>query len=222
MDNKTVLVTGGSRGIGKAICKIFADNGYAVIAPTRSEMDLRSRESVKQFILTHPEGFDVIINNAGINEIHLVGELNESDYDDMVSINLTSPFMLINGFIGKMAERKYGRIVNIASIWSVVSKPGRSVYSSSKHGILGLTATVALEYSKYNVLCNSVSPGFTLTDLTRKNNTAQQIAEISKSIPIGRMAEVEEIASVVYFLASSNNTYITGQNIVVDGGYALQ
>lgn len=163
----------------------------------------------------------MIINNAGINEIHAVGELNEVDYDNMIAVNLTAPYLITNGFINKMVEREYGRIVNIASIWSIVSKPGRGVYSSAKRGLHGLTTTLATEYAIKNILTNTVSPGFTLTDLTRKNNTTDEINAISKLIPIGRMAEVNEIANAVYFLASRENTYINGQNLVVDGGFSL-
>lgn len=217
----SVLITGGSRGIGKATCELFRSKGYNVTAPNRDELELSDKESVKKYIESHPEGFDIIINNAGINEIHEVGELDEMDLEKMMSINLISPYMLINGFIKRMAEKKFGRIVNIASIWSVVSKPGRSVYSSTKRGLHGLTTTLAMEYGKFNVLSNTISPGFTLTDLTRKNNTPEQIEAISSTIPVQRMAEVDEIARAVYFVGSPENTYINGQNIVVDGGYSL-
>ena len=110
--------------------------------------------------------------------------------------------------------------MNIGSIWATVSKSGRCVYSATKNGIHGVTNTLAVELAPYNILVNTVCPGFTLTELTYKNNTEEQIAEISKDIPIGRMAEPKEMAEVVYFLGSENNTYLTGQKITVDGGFA--
>lgn len=131
----SVLITGGSRGIGKATSEIFIKNGYDVKTPPRSELDLLSRESINRYIQSQPEGFDIIINNAGLNEIHNIGELNISELDDMISVNLVAPYLITNGFIKKMVERGFGRIVNIASIWSIVSKPGRSVYSATKRGI---------------------------------------------------------------------------------------
>ncbi len=218
----SVLITGGSRGIGKATSEIFIKNGYDVKTPPRSELDLLSRESINRYIQSQPEGFDIIINNAGLNEIHNIGELNISELDDMISVNLVAPYLITNGFIKKMVERGFGRIVNIASIWSIVSKPGRSVYSATKRGIHGLSTTLALEYGQYGILSNTVSPGFTLTDLTIKNNSPEEIEKISSTIPIKRMANTEEIAKAIYFVGSAENTYITGQNIVVDGGFSLQ
>ena len=118
-----------------------------------------------------------------------------------------------------MKLQNYGRIVNIGSIWGIVSKRGRVVYSATKHGIHGLTKTLAVELAEYNILVNTVCPGFTLTELTKKNNTDEEIAKISLNIPMGRMAESEEIASMVCYLVSDKNTYATGQLIAVDGGF---
>jgi 3-oxoacyl-[acyl-carrier protein] reductase len=217
-----VLVTGGSRGIGEAISELFSENGYEVCSPGRDELDLNSRESIKTFIRKNKEGFDVIINNAGVNPINLIEETDEREMDEAMMINLIAPLLIIKGFAPKMKQRKSGRIVNIGSIWGVVSKPKRAVYSSSKHGLHGLTMTTALELSDFGILVNTVSPGFTLTDMTKKNNTSEEIDKIGKNIPLRRMADPIEIAKAVFFLGSFNNTYITGQNIVVDGGYSIQ
>jgi len=218
----SVLVTGGSRGIGKAISEAFAKNGYDVRSPGRDELDLSSKRSIADFIKKNKEGFDVIINNAGINPINLIEDTKESDIDETMMVNLIGPMLLIRGFAAKMKEMKRGRIVNIGSIWSVVSKPGRSVYSATKHGIHGLTMTLALELAPFGILVNTVSPGFTLTELTKKNNGPEEIKKIEKMIPAGRMAEPSEMAKAVFFFGSFENTYITGQNIVVDGGYSIQ
>ena len=137
----------------------------------------------------------------------------------MMEVNLKSPIRLLRAVTPKMKEGHYGRIVNIGSIWSVVSKRGRTVYSVTKHGIHGLTKTLAVELAEYNILVNTVCPGFTLTELTKKNNTQDEIDAISREIPLGRMAKPEEIASAVCYLVSEQNTYLTGQIIAVDGGY---
>ena len=217
-----VLVTGGSRGIGKAISEIFAGNSYDVYSPGRNELDLASKASVGSFIKANPKGFDVIINNAGINPINSIEDVKEADIDDTVMVNMIAPILLIRGFVPEMKKKKCGRIVNIGSVWNVVSKPKRSIYGSTKHGIHGLTAALALELSDLGILVNTVSPGFTLTDMTKQNNPPAEIEKIGKQIPLGRMAEPEEIAKVVFFVGSFDNTYITGQNIVVDGGYSIQ
>ncbi len=217
---KTVLVTGGSRGIGKAICERFSSAGYRVIAPTRNEMDLADAASVESYIARNlNEQIDVIINNAGINDVHLVEEITDDEISRTMAINLTSPLRLLRGFVGGMKQRGYGRIVNIASIWAVVSKAGRCTYSATKNGIHGITNTLAVELAPNGILVNTVCPGFTLTELTYQNNSKEQIAEISKEIPLGRMAEPAEIAELVYFLGSEQNTYITGQKITADGGF---
>ncbi len=218
---RKVLITGASRGIGKAIADKFETEGYQVITPTRGDMDLSNPESVETFVEKHQnEYFDVIINNAGINEINEITQVTDEELQAMMNINLISPIRLLRGFTEQMKRHQYGRIVNIGSIWATVSKSGRCVYSATKNGIHGVTNTLAVELAPYNILVNTVCPGFTLTELTYKNNTEEQIAEISKDIPIGRMAEPKEMAEVVYFLGSENNTYLTGQKITVDGGFA--
>jgi len=220
---KTVLVTGGSRGIGKAIVQKFEAEGYHTFAPSHQELNLDSVESVDAFIEAHRKaGFDVIINNAGINEISLLENITDDQLDRMMQINLLSPIRLLRGLVGPMKENKYGKIVNIGSIWAVVSKEGRLVYSATKNALHGVTNTLALELGPYNILVNTVCPGYVLTELTRKNNTVEEIEIISSTLPLRRMAQPEEIANFVYFLASENNTFITGQKIAIDGGFTIQ
>lgn len=218
---RRVLVTGGSRGIGNAIVKKFEQSGYEIFAPTRLELNLADGNSIEQFVEMHKyEYFDVIVNNAGCNDIHEITEITDDELENMMAVNLIAPIKLLRGFVKEMKRRKYGRIVNIGSIWAVVSKSGRCVYSATKNGIHGVTNTLAIELAQYNILVNTVCPGFTLTELTRKNNSVEQITEICKDIPMGRMAEPKEIAEIVYFLCSEANTYMTGQKITVDGGFS--
>ncbi len=215
------LVTGGSRGIGAAIATQLRSEGYEVYTPTHSELDLSSVESIDAFCKKYEQvTFDVLVNNAGLNDIHLVEEVTEEEMLRMMNVNLIAPIRLIRGIVPNMKRQKYGRIVNIGSIWGLAGKPGRVVYAATKHGIHGITQTLAVELAPYNILVNTVCPGFTLTELTRKNNSPEQIAEISAFIPMGRMAQPEEQAKAVCFLAGETNTYITGQQLAVDGGYA--
>lgn len=218
---RKALITGGSRGIGKAIANKFRDHGYEVFTPTRQELNLLDGESINTFVEKYKdETFDVIVNNAGINDIHEITDITDIEIEQMMATNLVAPIKLLRGFVGNMKKNKYGRIVNIASIWAVVSKGGRCVYSATKNGIHGVTNTLAVELAKDNILVNTVCPGFTMTELTKKNNTADEIARIAADIPMQRMAEPEEIAAVVYFLCSEENTYLTGQKITVDGGFS--
>ncbi len=214
------LITGASKGIGKSIAKKFKESGYEIYTPTRQELDLSISESVEQYVLKNQHiTFDVIVNNAGINEINFIDSISDEELQLMMNINLMSPIRLLRGFIGNMKKQQYGRIVNIGSIWAVVSKSGRCVYSATKNGIHGVTNTLAVELAEHNILVNTVCPGFTLTELTKKNNSPEEISLISQDIPMKRMAEPDEIAEVVYFLCSQKNTYLTGQKIVVDGGF---
>jgi 3-oxoacyl-[acyl-carrier protein] reductase len=219
MKERTALVTGSSRGIGKAIAQQLVEDGINVITPTHHEMDLASNESIDQYLDSLSCNIDILVNNAGINQIESFQNLSDSALLDTMQINLIAPLRIARGVVTGMMDRKFGRIVNIGSIWSLVSKPGRLAYSVSKDGLNGFTRALAVEVASFNVLVNTVSPGFVNTDLTRQNNTPQEIEEICKKIPMGRLAETQEIARFVSFLCSDANSYITGQCLVMDGGF---
>lgn len=217
---RKALVTGASRGIGEAVALQLQNEGYQVYTPTHVELDLEDAMSIDTFCKKYSDiTFDVLVNNAGINDIHMVEDITEQEMLSMMHINLLAPIRLIRGTVPNMKKQQYGRIVNIGSIWGVAGKAGRTVYAATKHGIHGVTQTLAVELAPYNILINTICPGYTLTALTRKNNTEEQIQEISSCIPMGRMAEPEEQAKAICFLAGEGNTYITGQQITVDGGY---
>ena len=133
-----------------------------------------------------------------------------------------APMRLIRALSPQMAHRGYGRIVNISSIWSGVAKPRRFVYATTKAGVNGMTRALAVEMAATGVLVNSVAPGFVNTELTQQNNSVEAITQIAANVPIGRLAEPEEIAEVVAFLCSRRNSYLTGQTIFVDGGFTCQ
>jgi 3-oxoacyl-[acyl-carrier protein] reductase len=216
---KSVLITGASRGIGLATAKKFAQAGYTIIAPTRSEMDLTSPESIRAYFDRNNLTVDCIVNNAGINPLAKIEDISDQDVQETLSVNLVAPVLIIRALVSSMKERRHGRIVNVSSIWGVVSKEKRTVYSTTKNGLHGITNTLAVELGAYNILVNTVCPGFTNTELTKKNVSPEEAKVLSATIPLGRFAEPEEIASIIYFLGSDQNTYITGQKIIIDGGY---
>jgi len=220
--NRIALVTGASRGIGAAIAIRLRQDGVKVLTPPRSELDLLSDASIDAYLSNLKEPVDILVNNAGINPLGSGIEFRDSDLHDTLQVNLIAPVRLIRGLAPQMKERRYGRIVNISSIWSVVSKPRRVVYALSKAGLNAMTRTLAVELAPYNVLVNAVAPGFVNTELTRQNNTEQELEAIRQTIPVCRLAEPDEIAEVVAFLCSEKNTYIVGQIILVDGGFTCQ
>jgi NAD(P)-dependent dehydrogenase (short-subunit alcohol dehydrogenase family) len=205
-----ILVTGGSRGIGKAIVTLFKENGHSVYSPTREELDL-----TKNFILVKTD-FDIIINNAGIN---LLKHIEEIDDNKVMQVNYQSPLSIIQQCLPYMLNKGYGRILNIGSIWIELAKPKRLAYSASKNAIHALTKSIVAEYGDQGIIANTVSPGFIGTDLTYQNNPELEIQNIINQIPLKRLGTPEEVAKLVYQLTVENN-YIAGQNIIIDGGYS--
>ncbi len=216
---RTALITGGSRGIGSAIVKKLTIDGYDILAPTRQEMDLESNESIKSYMTKKKGQIDILINDAGINRIALLNDIKDQDVKDTIQINLVAPLKIIQEVTPNMQKNRFGRIVNISSIWSIVNRPGRTNYSISKAALNSLTRSLAVELAPYNILVNAVAPGYVATDLTRQNNSEEELKIISEAIPVRRLAEPDEIANMVAFLCSEQNTYLTGQTIVIDGGF---
>ena len=239
---KTALITGATRGIGKAIAGEFIEADAKVILTGTSQneidqlnsenenkaikwlmADFSTSDNIKSFIdeLENMGLIDICVNNAGINIIKPLNEVSNNEYERLMSINLSAPFSIVQCLIPNMKKQKYGRIVNIASIWSEISKSGRSLYTTSKTGLVGFTRSMAVEYASSNILVNAVSPGFTLTELTQQSLSDDEMKSLSSQIPMGRFAEPREVAKTVLFLCSDLNTYITGQNITIDGGFTL-
>lgn len=240
---KTALITGSTRGIGEAIAGCLHGAGAnLILTGTRQteidrlndenrrkgiqyieylQADFDDLDSTNQFLekLQGLDRIDICVNNAGVNKILDFVDTTMDDFNKVNNINLYVPYRILKVVGPKMIANQYGRVVNIASIWSVITRHGRSMYTTSKNALVGLTKTLAVEWASYNVIVNAVSPGFTLTELTRTTNTQEQLSEIEKIIPIKRMADPIEIARVVAFLCSDLNTYLTGQNITIDGGY---
>ena len=220
---RRVLITGGSRGIGKAITQCYLNAGHEVILPGRDELDLASETSVNEFIVANQEKeFDVLINNAAENRISPIKDLPTAAWQRMLMINLTAPFLLTKMVTPHMVQQGWGRIVNLSSCYSLVSRIGRAAYSSTKSGLNALTRTAALEYAENNVLVNAVCPGFVETDLTHQNNNPEQLQALCQQIPLKRLGKPEEVADMVFYLGSDRNSYITGQIIIIDGGFLAQ
>ena len=236
MTNQKVLVTGASRGIGEGIAKRFHDLGAFIVGTaTRKpdddpgyvsewlEADFSDPAALSGFCrsLAEMDGFDICVNNAGINIIKPLDDVESEDYLRIQKINLEAPYEIARATVPGMRSLGGGKIVNVASIWSCITKAHRSLYSTTKAGLVGMTRALAVELAPDNILVNAVSPGFTMTDLTRQSLSDEQMSKLSKTVPLGRFAEVDEIAGVVLFLSSAQNTYLTGQNLVVDGGFTI-
>lgn len=222
MKNRVALVTGASRGIGAAIAGVLAREGARVLTPSRSEMDLSDPESIGRYVNTIADPIDILVNNAGINFLAGLDELDSATLNETLQINLVAPLQLMRLVADRMRASRYGRIINLSSIWSIVSKERRVAYAASKSAINGVTRTLALELGPYGILVNAIAPGYVNTELTRQNNSLEQIQAISENIPLQRLAEPAEIAEMVAFLCSEKNSYMTGQVLVVDGGYVCR
>jgi len=238
--NKNVIITGGTRGIGESIAKLFLTCNANVIATgtnknkidllndesanhrlTYEYLDYSSKSSITQFVkfVNQLDSVDVLINNAGINKIDSIDKIDEDDWANINQTNLEGPFKLTKEVSKIMISQNYGRIVNISSIFGVISKKKRAVYSTTKWGLIGFTKAVALDLAEKNILTNSVAPGFVDTELTRNILSKEELEKLKSDIPQKRLASAEEIAKVVLFLSSNHNSYITGQNIIIDGGF---
>ncbi len=222
MKKRTVLLTGGSRGIGAAIAAHFAAQGHQVVTPRRAQLDLSNADSVREFLKVQEMSFDILVNNAGINILSDLQQVQLQDWESMLQTNLTSPLLLMQGVAVGMKEKGWGRIVNISSIFSLVTKEGRASYTATKSALNGLTRTAAVEWAPHGILVNALCPGYVETEMTHLNNSAEQLQSITSQIPMGRLAAPEEIAQYVGFLCDEKNSYLTGQVIVADGGFTCR
>ena len=239
MKDKVILVTGANRGIGLNIIQRLNNDGYTVIGTSRTEdgasiisqeinsnggkglkMDVTNQESINSAIKSIQDEYGALyglVNNAGITNDNLLMRMTEEQWLSVIETNLTSIYRVTKSIVKDMMKAREGRIVNIGSIVGMMGNAGQSNYSASKSGLLGFTKSLARELSSRNINVNSISPGFIDTDMT-KALSDDQIDNLSKNIPLGRIAESSEVSSVVSFLLSDDSSYITGENINVNGG----
>jgi len=245
LTNKVAMVTGAARGIGKAIVQLYAEKGADIIlvdileevrevAASLSQYgrkgfplvaDIIKIEKVKEIVEDSIREFgkiDILVNNAGIVLLDDAENLPDGDWDRTMAVNLSAPFIM-SKYIGReMIKRKGGKIVNIASQAGVIALDKHIAYCTSKAGIIGLTKVLALEWAEFNINVNAISPTVVLTELGKKAWAGKVGDAMKKKIPVRRFGYPEEIAAVALFLASDAADMITGENIVIDGGYTIQ
>lgn len=245
LENKVSVVTGGGRGIGKAIVKIFLEYGAKVVALDKifpedftlfvdeqkgkgymldykvlDITNLEMTQKVFEEIISQYNRIDILVNNAGITRDKLLLRMMEEDWDAVINVNLKGAFNTTRTAIKYMASQRYGKIINISSVVGLMGNAGQSNYSASKAGLIGFTKSIAKEFASRNINVNAVAPGYVETEMTQ-HLTEEQKKAFLEIIPMKRGCKPEEIAEVVAFLSSDKSAYITGQVITVDGGMVM-
>ncbi len=244
LTGKVALVTGGSKGLGKAMARGLVEAGADVVISSRHENELRPaleeilrgterrgrfivadmsrREDVSRLARTALEQMgrvDILVNNAGTNIPQTIDAITDETWDLVMETNLTSVMSLTRALVPGMKERRWGRIIHISSIMAFISKQGRDVYSATKSALLGLARAGALDLGPYNITVNCIAPGPFLTDLPASVLSKEEQAQFSRMTALGRWADPKELVGPVLLLASEAGSYITGQALVVDGGW---
>jgi NAD(P)-dependent dehydrogenase (short-subunit alcohol dehydrogenase family) len=248
LDGKTALVTGGARGLGKTMAAALAEAGADIALTGRSlgscqaaakEIADATGRTVRAFAgdvtvardveRLHAEvtaacgDVDILVNNAGTNIRGTLDQLSEADWDSVIDTNLKGPFLCTKAFAPGMLKKNWGRVINLASILSVIGLPGRTPYASSKAGVLGLTRVWALEWAGKGVTCNAICPGPFATDMNRQLlNDPQAYQQFVANIPMGRWGELEELTGAIVFLASDASSFVTGTSLFIDGGWTAR
>ena len=245
LQSKRAIVTGGTRGIGRAIVDELAKEGCGVVFTYHSSDELakeieKSHESSEgnvfgfkadaskagdaeetvKFALEKFGGLDILVNNAGITKDNLLLRMSENDFDTVINANLKSVFNYTKAVLKPMMGQRYGKIVNVSSVVGLIGNPGQANYVASKAGVIGITKSNAKELSSRNINVNAVAPGFIETDMTSKLNDKQKEAILS-GVPLKRLGQGGDVAKLVVFLSSPDSDYITGQVIAVDGGMVM-
>ncbi|MBZ0098069.1 MAG: 3-oxoacyl-ACP reductase FabG, partial [Taibaiella sp.] len=239
--NKYALVTGGSRGIGKACCIKLAEMGYNILVNYKGnkeaavetaslvreygvsaqilQFDVANKEEVKHAIITWQEQHndcmvEVLVNNAGVRQDTLMMSMTDEQWESVLDTSLQGMYYVTKQVLNQMLMNRYGRIINMVSLSGLKGQPGQVNYSAAKAGMIGATKALAQEIAKRNVTVNAIAPGFIKTDMTEELNEG----DLKKMIPMQRFGEVQEVADLVGFLASKNAGYITGQVVSINGG----
>jgi 3-oxoacyl-[acyl-carrier protein] reductase len=216
------LVIGGSGDIGTSIAhQLSQDYGDRVLAVSSRELNLLDNNSIDRFLNMHGVDFDVLVHSAGINQPGIFESLEIADIEKTIQVNLIGFLRVAKALLPHWKKNSMGRIVIISSLYGVFSRKGRMPYAISKHALIGAMKTMAIEFAEYGVTVNAVSPGFIDTQMTFKNNSPEIIQKIISGIPVARLGLPTEVARAVAFLASPQNTYINGHDLMVDGGYSI-
>jgi len=216
-----VLVVGGTGGIGESIAYRFRRENANVICLGSKDFNLADPKQIYNYFLKRSAKFDTVIYSAGFNKPKALEDTCIGDCECALDVNTFGFLEVLRYCLPYWKESGGGKVVAVASLYSFLARSGRLAYTMSKHALIGAVKTLALELAQYKVLVNAVSPGFVATDMTFRNNTKPQIDKLINGIPMDRLAIPSEIAELVYFLGSKYNTYITGQNVVIDGGYSI-
>jgi 3-oxoacyl-[acyl-carrier protein] reductase len=244
LEGRVALVTGASQGIGHACALVLAGQGASVAVAARNQqkldelvsqitatggkaaafvMDVADEEQIKSGIKSALGQFgkiDILVNNAGITRDQLVMRMKRADWDAVLNTNLTSAYLCIQQVIGSMLKQRWGRIINITSIFGQMGQAGQANYAASKAGLIGLTMAMAREVASRNITCNAVAPGFIETGMTA--GLSEELKQTAvKMIPLGRVGTTDDVASAVSFLASEEASYITGHVLNVNGGMLM-
>ena len=244
LEGRVALITGASQGIGRACALAFAREGAAVAVAARNQqkldelvteitaaggkaaafvIDVADEEQIKSGIKAAIAQFgkiDILVNNAGITRDQLVMRMKRADWDTVLDTNLTSAYLCIQQVIGSMLKQRWGRIINITSVFGQTGQAGQANYAASKAGLIGLTMAMAREVASRNITCNAVAPGFIETSMTAVLSEEFKQSAV-KNIPLGRVGSPEDVASAVRFLASDEASYITGHVLNVNGGLLM-
>jgi NAD(P)-dependent dehydrogenase (short-subunit alcohol dehydrogenase family) len=247
LTGRTALVTGGSKGLGLAMARIFAEAGADVVISSRHESELQKaldqilagtgrkgayivadmakRDDVRRLARTALEKMgriDILVNNAGTNAPQAIDAIDDATWDNVMEINLNSIMVLTRALVPQMKERKWGRIVHISSVMAFVSKEKRNVYSTTKSALLGFARATALDLGEFGITVNCVAPGPFLTDLPMSLLSEKEKKEFAQTTAMNRWGDPKELAGPVLMLCSDAGSYVTGSTLVVDGGYLLR
>lgn len=217
---RRVLVLGGKGAIGAAIAEMLSERGDEVTATGRGELDLGDPDSIGGFFERQKPEFEVVVHSAGLNNPKLFADLTPAEIELSLQVNVQG-FLRVLKHLDTHLRLRGGRVLVISSLYGFLARRGRLPYVVAKHALVGAVKTLAIELGPHGVLINALSPGFILTRMTSKNNSPAAIAALEAGVPLGRLGTPREIAEVACFLCSGANTYLTGQDIVVDGGFSV-
>ena len=247
LSGRVALITGGNKGLGKAMARGLAEAGADIVIASRHDAELKTalaeilagtgrkgayfvadvseRDDVKKLArdaLAKMGRIDILVNNAGMNAPQAIDEIADETWDRVVEVNLNSAMALTRALVPQMKERKWGRVVHISSVMSLVSKEKRNVYSATKAALNGMTMASALDLGPFNITVNCIAPGPFLTDMPMSVLSAAEQKVFADRTALGRWAQPSELAGPILLLCSEAGSYITGQVLVVDGGYTAR